>query len=65
MATINADVSMDVVHEVSTLGVVADEDNISDIEEEDFPSASEVVAALILGDMSGSQSAPPPRLILY
>ncbi len=61
MTATNANIPMDVVQEVSTLGVDADEDTISGNEEEDFPSASENVAAqdvvTPLGDMFVSQSA--------
>ncbi len=34
-----------VVEKVSSLGVVAKDDHLSDIDEEDFPSASEIVIA--------------------
>ncbi len=60
MAT-NADASGDVAEEVSTLGVTAEDEQLSDDEEDDFPSAYEIVEAQAvvnpLGDVLASQSA--------
>ncbi len=53
---------------VSALSVVADDNHISDIDEEDFPSASEIDASqnviTPLGDMLSSQAALPPFLAI-
>ncbi len=73
MATTNTEVAAVVPEEVLTLGVSAeenaegdaDEELLSDVDEGDFPSASEIAAAdtivTPLGDLLASQSNLPIR----
>ncbi len=73
MAATNTEVTVVVPEELLTLGVfaeetaegVADEELLSDVDEGDFPSASEIAAAdtvvTPLGDMLASQTDLPIR----